>query len=141
MIYLKALHLIAIVFWFSGLFYLPRLFVYHTMQQLPLMQQRFISLEHQLYYYITTPGIVLTLVSGVILLLHKFPHAPYPAWLIVKIIGVLLLSCFHIYLGYLRRCFARGTNRYSAIFFRYLNEVPTLFLLIIVLLAVFHPHL
>lgn len=141
MLYLKALHLIAIVFWFSGLFYLPRLFVYHTMQHSNLMQQRFIGLECQLYYYITTPGMVLTLVSGVILLLHKFPHLPYPGWLIAKIIGVLWLSGFHIYLGYLRRCFAIGMNKHSEIFFRYLNEVPTLFLLLIVLLAVFHPHL
>lgn len=139
MVYLKAFHLIAIVFWFSGLFYLPRLFVYHTMQRSLLMQQRFSRLEYKLYYYITTPGAIFTILSGIVLADYKFPQGKYPLWFFAKISGVCMLSMVHIYLGYLMLCFAKNKNRNSERFFRYLNEVPTVLLFVIVFFAVFHP--
>jgi putative membrane protein len=141
MIYLKALHLIALVLWFSGLFYLPRLFVYHTMQQSQLMQHRFVQLEYNLCYYVMLPGGLITLLTGVILLQHKFPAGVYPLWLLLKISMVIILSLFHCYLSYLQYCFAKQQNQYSELFFRYLNEVPTVLLVIIVFLAIFHPVL
>jgi protoporphyrinogen IX oxidase len=140
MLWVKALHLIALVTWFAGLFYLPRLFVYHAMSQDSISIERFKVMERKLYYGIMTPGAFLTLFSGFLLLRGYawglYRHAP---WLHIKLGLVGLLVVYHGYCGYLRRQFALNNNQHSHVFYRWLNEFPTIILISCVLLAVLKP--
>ena len=140
MLWIKAFHIIAMVTWFSGIFYLPRLFVYHAMSDDTISQERFKMMERKLFYGIMTPGAVLTLLLGIILLYHYgwvlYKHA---GWLHLKLSLVLALVIFHLYCEYLRRQFVKNRNRHSHVFYRWLNEVPVLFLIGIVILSVVKP--
>jgi len=141
MLIVKAFHLIALVTWFSGLFYLPRLFVYHAMSIDSISQERFKIMERKLYYGIMTPGLVCTIALG-LWLLQGYGWQLYKTawWLHLKLSLVLVLLCYHIYCGYLRRQFAVNKNRHSHVFYRWLNEIPTVLLILIVLLTVLKPH-
>lgn len=142
MLWIKAFHIIAMVTWFSGIFYLPRLFVYHAMSQDSISQERFKIMERKLYFGIMTPGALLTIGLGLWLLsLYGrtwWKHAP---WFHLKLGLVLLLIIYHLYCDYLRRQFARNANRHSHVFYRWLNEVPVLLLIGIVLLSILKSHL
>lgn len=128
------------VTWFAGLFYLPRLFVYHAMSADKISLERFKIMERKLYYGIMTPGAILTILLGAWLLwsyawaLHK--HA---MWLHLKLGLVFILIIFHIYCGYLRKQFYMDKNRHSHVFYRWLNEFPTLILISVTVLAVVKP--
>jgi len=139
MLWIKALHIIFIVCWFAGLFYLPRLFVYHAMATDPVGIERFKIMERKLYYGIMTPGAVLTLLSGFWLLVYKGESHLYLGWFQAKIALVLLLVVFHLYCGKLYRAFKHNQNKYSHVFYRWLNEVPTILLIAIVVLTVVKP--
>jgi putative membrane protein len=139
MLWLKAFHLSAIVLWFSGLFYLPRLFVYHAMICDPQMTTRFKRMEKNLYYYITTPGALLTLLFGFSLIYCEAGNSLHSPWLTTKLVLVAFLLIYHLYLGFLLRCFAQNNNRHSHHFYRWINELPTVFLVAIVILAVIKP--
>src|ERR1700733_9764475 len=117
MLWIKALHIIFVITWFSGLFYLPRLFVYHAMSEDHLSQERFKIMERKLYYGITTPGAVLTIGLG-LWLLWAYAWAAYrsSAWLHLKLGLVLILIFYHLYCGYLRKQFAKNLNRHSHVF-------------------------
>lgn len=142
MLWVKAFHIIAMVTWFSGLFYLPRLFVYHALSEDPLSQARFSTMERKLYYGIMTPGALFTLILG-LWLLQGYGWAAYKTalWLHLKLTLVLILILFHLYCGYLRRQFQKNQNQHSHVFYRWLNEVPTLILISIVILTVVKPSI
>lgn len=139
MLWVKAFHIIFMVTWFSGLFYLPRLYVYHAMATDMISQERFKIMEHKLYHFIMTPGAILTLVCGLWLLSYNPQGYLQALWMQTKLGLILLLSIYHLYLGKILRNFARNKNTHSHVFYRYLNEIPALFLIVIILLAVVKP--
>jgi putative membrane protein len=139
MLVVKALHIIFVVTWFAGLFYLPRLFVYHALAAPDdrVGIERFKVMESKLYHGIMTPAASLTVAFGVWLWLG---YGFTGNWLRVKLVLVLALIAFHVYLGALLRDFAQDRNRHGHVFYRWLNEIPALPLLIaIVFLVVLKP--
>lgn len=140
MLWVKSFHMIAMVTWFSALFYLPRLFVYHSMSKDAISQERFKIMERKLYYGIMTPGAILTIALG-IWLLYSYGWQLYKnqLWLHLKIGLVLILIIYHFYCDYLRRQFQKNRNRHSHVFYRWFNEFPVLLLIAIVILAVVKP--
>ena len=139
MLWVKSLHIIFMVTWFAGLFYLPRLFVYHALAPGDdrIGIERFKTMERKLYYGIMAPGAILTVVFGLWMWLG---YGVDGRWLHAKVTFVVLLIVFHVYLGFLLRDFARDRNRHGHVFYRWLNEIPALpLLLIIVWLVVAKP--
>ncbi len=140
MLWLKALHLIFMVTWFAGLFYLPRLFVYHAMTDDKIGQDRFKIMERKLFFGIMTPGMILTLLFGIWMLVN-YAWASYSQqlWLPIKLALILVLVAYHIYCGKLLFDFRKDNNQHSHVFYRWLNEVPVVMLIAVVLLAVLKP--
>lgn len=139
MLWFKALHIIAMVCWFAGLFYLPRLYVYHAATQDLNARAQFKIMEWRLFWYIMTPAAVLTGIFGWSIIFTNYHYYETMNWLHLKLILVLLLSIYHVYLGKLLLQLKQDQNQHSEKFYRYLNEVPTVFLIAIVLLAVIRP--
>lgn len=139
MLWIKAFHIIFVVTWFSGLFYLPRLFIYHTQWNDAVSNQQFKIMEKKLYYYITTPAGILTLLFGFWVLSYNFSGYLQESWLHMKFAMVLLLVIYHMYLGKIVGDFQMDQNRHSKGFYYALHGLPTLFLVIIVILAVVKP--
>lgn len=140
MLWLKAMHLIFMVTWFAGLFYLPRLYVYHAMSDDDISNQRFKIMERKLYYGIMTPGMLLTLGFGV-WMLQDYAWAMYAAagWLHVKLALLLVLVIYHGFCGMWLKDFQYDRNRRSHVYYRWVNEIPVLFLVAIIWLAVMKP--
>ena len=136
MLWVKALHIVFMVTWFAGLFYLPRLFVYHAMSQDAASLERFKLMERKLFYGIMTPGALLTLGSGGWLWLG---YGYAGGWLNAKLALVAVLVGYHLYCGKLLVDFRRGRNRHGHVFYRWLNEFPVLILVAIVILVVVKP--
>jgi protoporphyrinogen IX oxidase len=136
MLWVKALHVVFMVTWFAGLFYLPRLFVYHAMVSDAESAQRFKVMERKLYFGIMTPGGILTIVFGLWLWLG---FGRTGGWLHVKLVLVAVLVAYHLYCGKLLADFKRNANRHSHVWYRWFNEVPVVLLLGIVILAVVQP--
>jgi|SRR5690606_10996144 len=136
MLWLKALHIIFMVTWFAGLFYLPRLFVYHAMSDDDASIERFKVMERKLYYGITTPGAVLTVVFGTWLWLG---YGFSGGWLHAKLALVAVLIGYHLWCGRLVRLFRDDANTRSHVFYRWFNEFPVLLLVAIVILVVVKP--
>ena len=141
MLWIKAFHIIMMVTWFAGLFYLPRLFVYHAMSTDLISQDRFCLMERKLYYGIMTPGALFTLALGGALLSENIQAYMHLGWMHFKLALVLLLVGYHIYLGILMKAFREGRNKHTHVFYRFLNEVPVAFLVGIVILVVVKPTL
>jgi len=140
MLWLKAFHLIFMVTWFAGLFYLPRLFVYHAMSTDSVSNERFKIMERKLYYGIMTPGMVLTLFFGVWMLVsYAWNLYSGSGWLHAKLALLVLLVGYHGLCGKWLNDFKHDRNTHSHVYFRWMNEVPVLFLLGIVILAVVKP--
>ena len=139
MLWVKALHIIFMVTWFAGLFYLPRLFVYHADSSDEVSHARFLVMERKLYA-IMTIGAVLTAVFGTWLLVD-YAWAAYRSsgWLTAKLVLVGGLVVYHLYYSRLMRDFRNGTAAHSHVFYRWINEIPALLLIAIVLLAVVKP--
>jgi putative membrane protein len=137
MLWVKSFHIIFMVTWFAGLFYLPRLFVYHAMASDAPSIERFKVMERKLYWGIMTPGALLTIVFGVWLWLGWFRGSS--SWLHAKIALVAILAGYHLWCGLLLRDFAAGRNARSHVWFRWFNEFPVLVLIATVLLVVFKP--
>ena len=135
MLWVKSLHIIFVVTWFAGLFYLPRLFVYHAMTSDLEGRERFKVMERKLYWGIMAPGGVLSIVFGVWLWIYGVAGS----WLYAKLVVVLLLIAYHLYCGKLLTDFARDRNAKSHVWFRWFNEIPVLFLAAGVILAVVKP--
>ncbi len=143
MLWIKSLHIIFMVTWFAGLFYLPRLFVYHALicppgRDIadPAGSERFKIMERKLYVGIMTPGAVLTVVFGLWLWLY---YGIGGSWLQWKLVLVALLIAYHLYCEVLRRAFRDDRNRHGHVFYRWFNEFPVLLLAGVVILVVVRP--
>lgn len=136
MLMIKAWHIIAMVAWFAGLFYLPRLFVYHAEAIDKISIERFKIMERRLYYAITWPAAVLTTVFGFWLVSYN-PHYYWSAgWMHAKLALIFILWGYHLMCGHFVKQFARGKNTKGDRFYRIFNEVPTILLIGIVMLVV-----
>lgn len=140
MLWVKSFHIIFMVTWFAGLFYLPRLFVYHSQCEDKAGDDRFKVMERKLFFGIMTPAAVLTIALGIWMLVD-YAWAAYArqGWLHVKLFLVALLVAYHIYCGKFVMDFKYGRNHHGHVFYRWLNEVPVLFLIAIVILAEVKP--
>ena len=137
---IKATHIIVMVTWFAGLFYLPRLFVYHAMSSDQISLDRFKIMERKLFYGITTPGGVLTIVFGLCTLFSNgLSVYSGQIWLQIKYALVLLLVFYHIYCWFLLQDFKYDRNQHSHVWYRWFNEFPVLLLVGIIILAVVRP--
>ena len=135
----KSLHLIAVISWMAGLLYLPRIFVYHSEAQHNSQKEIFKVMERRLYNYIMMPAMILTWFFGLILISQIGFETIGTKWLQIKLILVILLSVYHFYLGSLLLSFNKNNNTKSSKFYRWLNEFPTLLLIIIVFVVIFKP--
>ena len=138
-LWLKALHIIFVVTWFAGLFYLPRLFVYHATTTDEPGSARFKVMERKLYRAIMQPSMVLALVFGAWLLYLGWAGFASSLWIWVKVVLVIALVGYHHYCGRLVRAFAADTNTHSSKFFRWFNELPALVLITVVIMVVVKP--
>tara|TARA_B100001059_G_C17437218_1_gene380876 strand:- start:173 stop:583 length:411 start_codon:yes stop_codon:yes gene_type:complete len=135
MLWIKAFHIIFMVTWFAGLFYLPRLFVYHAMSKDKISLERFVIMERKLFYGIMTPGGIITIILGFWLLDYGYSGL----WLNIKLLLVLLLVIYHGYCFKYLMDFKHNRNKHSHIFFRWFNEVPVILLIAIILLVELKP--
>ena len=136
MLWVKAFHIVFMVSWFAGLFYLPRLFVYHASASDEPSRERFKVMERKLYRGIMTPSMVLTIVFGTWLWLG---YGFSGGWLHAKVALVGVLVAYHFWMGKLARDFARDGNRRTHVFYRWINEIPLVLLVAIVVLVVVKP--
>ena len=136
----KSLHLIAVVSWMAGLLYLPRIFVYHVENRdKKEATDIFEVMEKRLFFYIMRPAMILTWIFGLILIYLNGIEIFSQLWMQIKILLVVLLSVYNDYLGRCLAALKNSTNTKSAKFFRIINEIPTLILIIVVFLAIFKP--
>ena len=136
----KSLHLIAVISWMAGLLYLPRIFVYHVEN---INDQNstsiFKTMEKKLYFYIMMPAMILSWVFG-LFLIHNLGFSVFnELWMQIKIISVIFLTFYHFYLGRCLIDFKNDQNTKTSKFYRIINEVPTILLILIVFIAVFKP--
>ena len=139
MLWIKAFHVVFMVTWFAGLFYLPRLFVYHAMSDDAASIERFKAMERKLFWGITTPGGVITVALGLWLLFAYLPATLAVTWMQLKLVLVALLIGYHLWCGKLVINFKHNRNRYSHVWYRWFNEVPVIFLVLIILLTIVKP--
>lgn len=139
MLIIKAVHVISMVAWFAGLFYLPRLFVYHADAVDKISNERFKLMERRLYYGITWPAAIFTTVLGVSLLTYNLGYYLKAGWMHAKLALVILLWVYHLMCGHYVKHFASETNTKNARFYRIFNEVPTVLLVLIVFAVVLKP--
>ena len=136
MLWIKSLHIIAVVAWYAALFYLPRLFVYHAMSTDTVSRDRFIVMERRLYLGIMTPAMIASVVFGVWLWLG---YGFTGGWMDAKLVLVAVLLAYHFWMGKIARDFATGAPTRPHVFYRVINELPTVLLIAIVILAVVKP--
>lgn len=137
-LWFKALHIIFVICWFAGIFYLPRLFVHHAMSDDLATRQRLGIMERKLYRF-TTPFAVLTVLFGVAMAYMHWGYYKTAIWFHIKLTLVLILLAYHFYCGHIVRQFAEQKNQRSHVFYRVFNEIPVLFLFAIVILVVIKP--
>ena len=136
----KSLHLIAVISWMAGLLYLPRIFVYHVENINDQNSSNiFKIMERKLYFYIMTPAIFLSWFFGIILIFIIGFDVLSTTWIQIKLIFVVLLTFYHFYLGYLLSKLKSNQNTKTSKFFRIINEVPTILLILIVFIVIFKP--
>ncbi len=136
----KSLHLISVISWMAGLLYLPRIFVYHSENNDEIkIKEVFKVMERKLYFYIMTPAMILSWIFG-LLLIHSIGFQQLgQKWMILKIVFVLLLTLYHFYLGNILNQFKIDQNNRSHKFYRFINEIPTILLILIVFVVIFKP--
>ncbi|MBI4042029.1 MAG: CopD family protein [Deltaproteobacteria bacterium] len=132
-------HLAAVISWMAGLLYLIRLFVYHAQEKEEVVKDRFIVMERRLYKIITMPAMGAALLSGILLIAANAHYYLKAGWLHKKLVLVFIMIGVTHYAGALRRKFEAGTVQKSHVYFRVLNEVPTLLMILILILVVFKP--
>ena len=135
----KSLHLITVISWMAGLLYLPRIFVYHSENNNEIISNVFKTMERKLFYYIMTPAMILSWVFGLVLIHEVGFQQLANLWLQIKLILVLFLTIYHFYLGLLLNQFKLNQNKKTSKFYRYINEIPTLMLILIVFIVIFKP--
>ena len=137
---LKALHLIAVISWMAGLLYLPRIFVYHSENLKNINSSEiFKTMERKLYNYIMMPALILSWIFGLVMISVLGFNVIGELWMQIKLFLVILLTIYHFYLGICVRRFLNNENTNSPKFYRIINEVPTILLIIIVFIVVFKP--
>ena len=136
-LWIKAIHVIAIISWMAGLLYLPRLFVYHSAVGPGPQSETFKTMERRLLWIIMTPAMALAWIAGLILIVEG--NLLHQAWLHAKLALVLALTGIHFYFAHLTRLFARDKNPHSQRFYRMFNEAPTLLMIGIVILVIVKP--
>ena len=135
----KSLHLISVISWMAGLLYLPRIFVYHSAATHISQSEIFKVMEKKLYNYIMMPAMIASWLFG-ILLIHSLGFKIFmELWMQIKVVAILILTHYHFYLGKYVRTFSNGNNTKSSKFFRIINEIPTVLLIVIVIVVVFKP--
>ena len=136
----KSLHLIAVISWMAGLLYLPRIFVYHVENKNDQnISNIFKVMERELYFYIMMPAMVLSWILGLLLISSIGFDQLANKWLEIKLILVLILTIYHLFLGVCLKKFSIDKNIYSSKFYRIFNEVPTILLILIVFIVIFKP--
>ena len=136
----KSLHLVAVISWMAGLLYLPRIFVYHAQNSNKLLvSDVFKVMEKKLYFYIMTPAMTLSWIFGLILIHEIGFEQLSQKWMILKLVFVIILTLYHFYLGRILRYFKLDLNRHSNNYYRYINEIPTLLLILIIFVVIFKP--
>lgn len=140
MLWIESFHVIFMVTWFAGLFYLPRLFVYHAMSDDQISNERFKIMERKLFYGIMTPGGVITVVLGLVMLQgYAWEAFGGTLWMQTKLALVAILLVYHIYCGKLVKDFKLDRNQKSHVFYRWFNEFPVILLIVIVILVIVRP--
>ena len=139
MLWIKAFHVIAMVCWFAGLFYLPRLFVYHAMSEDEASTERFKVMERKLYRGIMNPSMIATIILGIWLLSYSFSGYLAMGWMHAKLLLVAILIAYHIYCGRLLKRFQEDVNQHGHVFYRWFNEFPVLLLIGIIILVIVKP--
>ena len=136
----KSLHLIAVISWMAGLLYLPRIFVYHTENNSEeKVSEIFKVMEKKLYFYIMTPAMTLSWFFG-LLLIHSIGFQQLGQnWMLLKFLFVVILTFYHFYLGKLLSQFKANNNQHTHKFYRYINEIPTILLILIIFVVIFKP--
>ena len=136
----KSLHIVAVISWMAGLLYLPRIFVYHVENnEEKKISDVFKIMEKKLYFYIMTPAMILSWLFGISLLHYLGIDQINQFWLKAKILLVVILTLYHLYLGKCLKDFAIDINKRSSKFFRIFNEVPTILLIFIIFVVIFKP--
>ena len=136
----KSLHLISVISWMAGLLYLPRIYVYHAENNSEeRISEIFKVMERKLYFYIMTPAMILSWLFG-LLLVHSIGFQQLgQLWMILKLIFVVFLTVYHFYLGEILSQFKLNSNKHSHKFYRYINEIPTILLILIIFIVIFKP--
>ena len=136
----KSLHLISVISWMAGLLYLPRIFVYHAENNSEAnISEIFKTMERKLYLYIMTPAMMLSWLFG-LLLIHSIGFQQLgQTWMLLKLLFVIILTFYHFYLGKLLGQFKIDRNSHSQKFYRYINEIPTILLILIIFVVIFKP--
>ena len=139
-LFFKSLHLISVISWMAGLLYLPRIFVYHAANSDDKkISDVFKTMEKKLYFYIMTPAMILSWIFG-LLLIHSIGFQQLgQTWMILKIIFVIFLTLYHFYIGKTLNQFKFDQNTHSQKFYRLINEIPTILLILIVFVVIFKP--
>jgi len=139
-LFFKSIHLIAVISWMAGLLYLPRIFVYHSENTENTNSSNiFKTMEKKLFYYIMTPAMILSWIFG-LLLIHSLGFSIFDQlWMQVKGISVILLTIYHFYLGNCVIRFSIDQNKNSSKFYRIINEIPTVLLILIIFIVIFKP--
>ena len=135
MLLYKTLHIIFMVTWFAGLFYLPRLYVYHAQAEDQISKDRFKIMERKLFWGIMTPGAIFTIIFGGLLI----EYHGMSFWLQMKILLVFFLVLYHLWCGALLQQFKVDENTHGHVWHRIFNEVPVIFLVLIIYLVVYKP--
>lgn len=139
MLWILSFHIIAMVAWFAGLFYLPRLLVYHTSADDTIGSERFKVMEYKLYYYIMWPAAIFTTIFGLWLFSFNASFYMQALWMHAKMLLVVILWIYHLYCGRLLGYFRRDQNPYPEKFYRIFNEIPTILLIGITIMAIVKP--
>ena len=136
----KSLHLISVISWMAGLLYLPRIYVYHAQNNSEkVISEVFKVMEKKLFFYIMTPAMILSWIFG-LLLIHEIGFDQLgQTWMILKLLFVVILTLYHFYLGRILNEFRMDLNKYSHKFYRLINEIPTILLILIIFVVVFKP--
>ena len=136
----KSLYLIAVISWMAGLLYLPRIFVYHSQNNnKPLVSDVFKVIEKKVFFYIMTPAMALSWIFGLILIYEIGFEQLGRKWMILKLVFVIILTLYHFYLGRILGQFRSDINSHSRKYYRYINEISKLLLILIIFVVIFKP--
>ena len=136
----KSIHLIAVISWMAGLLYLPRLFVYHEEQKHHKeISETFKIMEKRLMFYIMNPAMIVSWIFGILLITSNNSPIYSTLWLQLKLFLVILLTIYHLFLVYFLKKFALNKNKNSVKFFRIINEIPTILLILIIFVIIYKP--